>query len=95
MTARPLAAAAVLILAVVGGGVGVAGAAPHHPAGRYDNCTNFNRHYPHGVGRKHAHDHTSGTPVTGFLRSNKIYKRAMAHNSDLDRDRDHIACEKV
>jgi hypothetical protein len=72
----------------------VAPAAQAH-GGLYDNCTNFNNRYPHGVGRRHAHDHTSGTPVTNFKRSNKIYRRAMRHNRDLDRDRDHIACEKA
>jgi hypothetical protein len=65
------------------------------PGNLYDNCTNFNDRYPHGVGKRHAHDHTSGTPVRNFKKSNKIYKRAMRHNSDLDRDRDKIACEKA
>jgi hypothetical protein len=41
----------------------------------------------------HAHDQTSGTPVTNFKRSNRIYGNAMDHNRDLDRDRDKIACE--
>ena len=27
--------------------------------------------------------------------SNKLYNKAMRHNSDLDRDRDKIACEKA
>ncbi len=62
---------------------------------RWDNCTNYNRAFHHGVGRVHAHDHTSGTPVTNFLHSNRKYRIAMRHNSDLDRDRDHIACEKA
>jgi hypothetical protein len=53
-------------------------------------CTSY---WPHGVGRKHAHDHTSGTPVTNFKRSNRIYANAMDHNPDLDRDNDKIACE--
>jgi excalibur calcium-binding domain-containing protein len=84
--------AAVLVAACLTAG-GVAGATPHHPSNRYDNCTAFNRHYPHGVGKKHAHDRTSGTPVRSFVHSTNLYRRAMAHNSDLDRDRDHIACE--
>ena len=45
--------------------------------------------------RRHAHDHTTGTPVTNFLHSNRKYRIAMNHNRDLDRDRDHIACEKA
>ncbi len=61
----------------------------------FDNCTNFNNKFEHGVGRRHAHDQTSGDPVTNFKRSNRIYERAMNHNRDLDRDRDRIACEKA
>jgi hypothetical protein len=75
--------------------IGLAAPASAHPNSWYKNCTNFNRHYPHGVGRLHAHDHTSGTPVTDFKRSNKLYATAMRHNSDLDRDKDHIACERA
>jgi hypothetical protein len=66
-----------------------------HTTGIHDNCTNLNRRYPHGVGTRHAHDHTSGTPVTNFRRSNRLYWRAEHHNSDLDRDNDRIACEKA
>ena len=61
----------------------------------WDNCTAFNHKYHHGVGKAHAHDHTSGTPVRNFLHSNRKYRIAMNHNSDLDRDRDKIACEKA
>jgi hypothetical protein len=60
----------------------------------YKNCTNFHKRYPHGVGRRLARDKTSGTPVTTFLRSTLIYRRAMSYNSGLDRDKDGIACEK-
>lgn len=61
----------------------------------FKNCTNFNKRYPHGVGRRGARDKTkSGDPVRNFLRSNVIYSRAMRWNSDLDRDKDRIACEK-
>jgi hypothetical protein len=59
----------------------------------YKNCTQFNKRYPHGVGKVGARDHTSGTPVTNFKRSNKLYAVAMSHNRGLDRDRDGIACE--
>ena len=85
-------------------GVAVAGLALavcglHSPAsasgGIFDNCTNFNEKFPHGVGRKKAVDSTSGTPVTTFLRSNKKYATAIKKNSDLDRDEDKIACEKA
>jgi hypothetical protein len=58
------------------------------------NCTNYNKRYPHGVGRLRARDKTKGTPVTTFRRSTRIYRIAMRYNSDLDRDDDGIACEK-
>jgi hypothetical protein len=61
---------------------------------RFKNCTKLQKRWPHGVGRKHARDKTSGTPVTTFKRSNKLYKKAMRYNRDLDRDKDKIACEK-
>jgi Excalibur calcium-binding domain len=62
----------------------------------YDNCTNFNRRYAHGVGKRGARDRTKSgrNPVTNFLRSTLIYNRAMRWNDDLDRDRDGVACEK-
>jgi hypothetical protein len=61
----------------------------------FKNCTNFNKTYPHGVGRAGARDKTkSGDPVTNFKRSTPLYKKAMSNNSDLDRDKDGIACEK-
>jgi hypothetical protein len=67
----------------------------HADGGIFDNCTAFNEQFPHGVGRKNAVDHTSGTPVTAFLHSNKKYATAMKKNDDLDRDGDRIACEKA
>ena len=63
--------------------------------GIFDNCTNFNEKFPHGVGKKNAVDHTSGTPVTDFLHSTKKYATAISKNEDLDRDNDKIACEKA
>jgi hypothetical protein len=71
--------------------VGTAGAVT--PA-LYKNCTNFNKRYPHGVGKVGARDHTSGEPVTNFKRSTRIYRLAMSYNKGLDRDKDGIACEK-
>ncbi len=59
----------------------------------YRNCTNLNKKYPHGVGKLTARDRTSGTPVTNFRRSTRIYNIAMSHNRGLDRDKDGIACE--
>jgi hypothetical protein len=59
------------------------------------NCTAVNHKYPHGVGRRYAVDHvSSGTPVTDFKRSNRLFRIAMSHNKGLDRDHDKIACEK-
>lgn len=60
---------------------------------KFANCTALNKVYPHGVGRKNAHDHTSGTPVTTFKRSTKLYLKIQDHK-DHDRDNDGIACEK-
>ncbi|HEX4518992.1 MAG TPA: excalibur calcium-binding domain-containing protein [Gaiellaceae bacterium] len=59
----------------------------------YKNCTQLNKRYPHGVGKVGARDHTSGTPVTTFKRSNALYATAIRHNGGLDRDKDGIACE--
>ena len=66
---------------------------PASAGGIYANCTALHTRWPHGVGRTHAHDHTSGTPVTSFTHSTRLYKRAMNHNSRLDADKDGIACE--
>ncbi len=81
------------ILTVVTLGVGLfattGGAA--EAAKSYSNCTKLNRAYPHGVGKRGAHDKTSGTPVTNFKRSKKLYNA----NSGRDRDGDGIACEKA
>ena len=61
----------------------------------YKNCTTLNKRYPNGVGKAHARDHTSGTPATNFVRSDRLYRRAMSYNRGLDRDKDGIACEKA
>jgi Excalibur calcium-binding domain len=42
-----------------------------------------------------ARDHTSGTPVTNFKRSTKLYKVAMSYNGALDRDKDGVGCAKA
>ena len=75
-------------------------AGPAHAAtsasGIYANCKAYNKKYPHGVGKAHAKDHVSGSskPVTTFKHSDALYKAAMAHKKDLDRDKDGVACEK-
>ena len=71
------------------------------PAPRsYKNCTELNRVYPHGVGKKGARDRTSGRPVTNFTVNNTVYAyndgapKRYFREYDLDRDNDGIACEK-
>jgi hypothetical protein len=59
----------------------------------WENCTHVNAKYHHGVGRASARDKTSGSPVTNFVRSNRLYALAMKYNRGLDRDKDGIACE--
>ena len=89
---RSLAALACAVVLVA---APLAVAPAHATGGIFDNCTNFNEKFPHGVGRKNAVDQTSGTPVTTFLHNNKKYATAMHKNDDLDRDGDKIACEKA
>ncbi|WP_082575278.1 MULTISPECIES: excalibur calcium-binding domain-containing protein [unclassified Nocardioides] len=91
MRMRRTAAGAVMVttVVVVSGLVGAGPAA----AVSWRNCDAVHRTYPHGVGKVGARDHTSGTPVTSFKRSNALYRTAMRVNSGLDRDKDGIACE--
>jgi hypothetical protein len=85
------AVAVVVLLATSAPALGTTAAAPP----LYKNCTNLNKKYPHGLGKIGARDRTSGTPVTKFKRSTKLYKGAMSYNRGLDRDHDFIACEKL
>lgn len=86
---------AAITLGIAIGGVTVAVPADAHTTGIHDNCTNLNKKWPHGVGRRGARDQTSGTPVVNFFRSTKQYKLANRHNGTLDADNDGIACEKA
>jgi Excalibur calcium-binding domain len=88
MHALAVTAFAVIALAVV------STAAAKSPA-LYKNCTALNKRYPHGIGQAHAHDKTSGTPVTTFVRSDRLYRLAMSYNRGLDRDKDGVACEQA
>ena len=98
MRIRSIASALItaLVLAVASVGVGEAAATPKS----FKNCTAMNKVYPHGVGRKGSRDKTSGTPVTNFKRSKRLYnannggKNRHPGEKDLDRDNDGIACEK-
>jgi hypothetical protein len=60
----------------------------------WTNCAHVHRKYPHGVGKLHAHDKTTGTPVRNFKRSTPLYNVAVRYNKRLDADKDGIACEK-
>ncbi len=88
MTRNALAAVALACAAVVAAAP-AASAAPS-----YKNCTELNKSYPHGIGRADAKDKTSGKPVTTFKKDTAGYNKAVKAKSDLDRDRDGIACEK-
>lgn len=92
---RRLAAVVVLVVVVLAPTAGIALASVSAAPPLYKNCTNLNKKYPHGLGKKGARDRTSGTPVTNFKRSTKLYNLAMSHNRGLDRDKDGIACEKA
>ena len=85
-------AAAIATGSIATGLVAIAPAATAHTTGIHDNCTNLNKKWKHGVGRKGAHD--KGGSVTNFTRNTKAYKKAVRHNGTLDRDHDGIACEK-
>lgn len=66
----------------------------------YKNCTNLNKKYLHGLGKRGARDRDSrgqpvASPVTNFTRSTLLYNKAMSYNRGLDRDNDGIACEKA
>lgn len=84
-----------LLVSVIAVTAAAANASQTKVPAKWKNCTALNKRYPHGVGKTHAHDHTSGIPVTNFKHSTKLYKQAMHYNKSLDRDHDGIACEKL
>lgn len=88
-TVRSTRTAAVAVLLTALGSLALAPTADAHGARHFANCDAMHRVYHHGVGRVHAHDKTSGTPVTTFKRSLALYNA----NSGSDRDKDGIACE--
>jgi len=84
----------VTAVSAVVAGTGLTAVAPAADAGSiYANCTALHTKWKHGVERRDAVDHTSGTRVTNFYRNTRQYRIAMQHKRDLDRDRDGIACE--
>jgi hypothetical protein len=82
------------LLVGIFGAAGAANASQVRIPAKWKNCTAVNKRYPHGVGKTHAHDRTTGTPVTNFKHSTRLYKIAIGYNRGLDRDKDGIACEK-
>ena len=65
----------------------------------YANCTALHKVYPHGVGKKGAHDLIKGKVVRGksvttFKVSTMTYNAAIKANSRLDADHDVVACER-
>jgi hypothetical protein len=60
---------------------------------RAGNCTELNKRFPHGIGDRHFTKRQwtrKGATAKGAYRP-KLYKRLA---SNLDRDKDRIACEK-
>jgi hypothetical protein len=93
-TASAVAASALALAAIVAAPASADAASKVN----YKNCTKYRAttHYKHGVGKAKAHDRVKGKtkPVSNFKHSTKLYKIAVKHNPDLDRDRDGVACEK-
>jgi hypothetical protein len=89
------ATALLVTLAAIVVGVAPTLAATDRVPLRWKNCTIVNKRFPHGVGKLRAHDRTTGTPVTNFRRSTRLYLEAIRYNRELDRDKDGIACEKL
>lgn len=58
----------------------------------FKNCTELNKKYPHGVGKKGAKDKVKGKtkPVTNFTVNTNVYNE----NKKSDADKDGVACEK-
>jgi hypothetical protein len=68
-------------------------APPTAAAASFSNCTELNRVYHHGISNRHFTRHgwiRRGASGKGAYRP-RLYKRV---HTSLDRDDDHIACEK-
>jgi hypothetical protein len=85
----------IAVLMAILGTLVIVGAAAARVPPVYKNCAALNKKYPHGIGRAHARDHSSGSHVTTFFRSDRLYRIAMSYNRGLDRDKDGIACERA
>ena len=91
MIRRPVT---LVLTAVIAASGAAASASPSRIPRQWSNCKAVNARYHHGVGKLHAHDHTSGVPVKNFKHSTRLYNRAIHYNKGLDRDHDGIACEQ-
>jgi hypothetical protein len=92
VTSRIRLVSLLLAIGVIASGVGSVTAKATIPP-PWKKCALVNAKYPHGVGKVGARDHTTGSPVNNFKRSNALYAKAMSFNKSLDRDKDGIACE--
>lgn len=84
---------ALLVAALAVVGVAITGPADAASTLRkYSSCRALNAVYPHGVGRRGAHDKVvkGAKPVTNFTVYNALYK---LNSARLDKDKDGIACE--
>jgi hypothetical protein len=88
-------APAVAVLALTASSLIGTSAPAEAATGLYKNCTALHHRYPHGVGKKGAHDKVRGhsKPVTTFTVNTKVYLAATKANRNLDADHDGIACE--
>jgi hypothetical protein len=66
-----------LLVTVIAATAGAAAASQLRIPARWRNCTAVNTRYRHGVGRNHAHDRTTGVPVTNFKHSTRLYNIAI------------------
>lgn len=81
-----------VVLALVAGGGAVLATPADAAVKTFKNCTELNKKYKHGVGRKGAKDKVKGSTkrVTTFYVNTALYNA----NKKSDRDKDGIACEK-
>ena len=72
---------------------GAVHSSPQQTIQKFENCTELNRVYPHGVGLSGAVDKVKpgAIPVTSYTINDALYRSL---NGNFDRDKDGIACEK-
>jgi hypothetical protein len=87
------AAACLLLTAGLFGGAPAQAAQPTPTGATPSNCTQLNKKYPHGISNRHFTKRQwikKGATAKGAYRP-RLYRKVA---SNLDRDKDHIACEK-